>query len=73
MKDIKVYKDQDVSKNHLVDKTIGIIGYGNQGRAQALNLRDSKLDVIIGLREGSLSKKKAESDNFKVYSSYYYL
>ena len=68
MKDIKVYKDQDVSKNHLVDKTIGIIGYGNQGRAQALNLRDSKLDVIIGLREGSLSKKKAESDNFKVYS-----
>ena len=68
MKDIKVYKDEDVSKNHLVDKTIGIIGYGNQGRAQALNLRDSKLDVIIGLREGSLSKKKAESDNFKVYS-----
>ena len=68
MKDIKVYKDEDVAKNHLVDKTIGIIGYGNQGRAQALNLRDSKLDVIIGLREGSLSKKKAESDNFKVYS-----
>ena len=44
---------------------VGIIGYGNQGRAQALNLRDSGLPVIIGLKDGSPSIPRVEKDGFK--------
>ena len=65
MKQIKVYKDKDISKNLLSNKSIGIIGYGNQGRAQALNLKDSGLDVIIGLRPNSKSQDLAIKDGFK--------
>ena len=64
MKKITVYKDKDISKNLLLGKTIGIIGYGNQGRAQALNLKDSGLDVIIGLRSNSKSQDLAIKDGF---------
>ena len=53
MKLPKIYKDRDVDLKLLNDKKIGIIGFGNQGRAQALNLKDSGVDVHIGLREGS--------------------
>ena len=65
MDQIKVYKDKDVSKNLLRDKLIGVIGYGNQGRAQALNLKDSGLDVVIGLRKGSKSIDLVKKDGFK--------
>ena len=65
MDQIKVYKDKDVSQNLLKDELIGIIGYGNQGRAQALNLKDSGLDVVIGLRKGSESIKLVKKDGFK--------
>ena len=52
----KIYKEQDVLENLLEDKVVGIIGYGNQGRAQALNLKDSGVKTIIGLRKTSKSK-----------------
>jgi len=55
--------DKDILKNSLADKKIGVIGYGNQGRAQALNLEDSGLRVRIGLRENSKSIERVEADN----------
>lgn len=63
----KIYTDEDASLSPLEDKTIAVIGYGNQGHAQALNMRDSGCDVIIGLRRGGESWKKAEDDGFDVY------
>ena len=68
MKLNKIFKDKDITFNLLKSKVISIIGYGNQGRAQALNLKDSKNNVIIGLREDSKSKELAKSDGFKVFS-----
>ena len=62
----RIYADQDASLAPLRDKTIAVIGYGSQGRAQALNLRDSGLDVIIGVRPGK-SWKLAEKEGFRVY------
>lgn len=50
----KIYTDIDASLDILKGKTIAVIGYGIQGRAQAQNLRDSGLDVIIGLRRGKV-------------------
>lgn len=64
---IKVYRDADINLSVLKDKTIAIIGYGSQGRAQALNMRDSGLNVIIGAREGGFSWKKASEEAFEVY------
>ena len=55
----KIYKDQDADLNLIKNKSIGIIGYGNQGRAQALNLLDSGMNVSIGLRKESSSWKMA--------------
>ncbi|HDJ66659.1 MAG TPA: ketol-acid reductoisomerase [Nitrososphaeria archaeon] len=52
----------------LKDKTVAVIGYGNQGRAQALNMRDSGVDVIVGVRVGGRSWKIAEEDGFKPMS-----
>ncbi len=62
----KIYYDDDTHLNVLVGKKIGILGYGSQGHAHALNLRDSGLEVIIGLHERSKSRRKAEADGFKV-------
>jgi len=69
MKD-KVYFDDDVSLDVLKDKTIAVLGYGIQGGPQALNLRDSGLNVIIGSgpKEYHSSWEKAEADGFEVYS-----
>ena len=55
-------RDADIDPTPLQGKRIAILGYGNQGRAQALNLTDSGLDVVIGLRDGSPSRAKAEAD-----------
>lgn len=61
----RLYYDTDVDLNELKDKTVAVIGYGNQGSAQAQNLRDSGINVIIGVRQGK-SWDKAESDGMKV-------
>ncbi|MCW4001795.1 MAG: ketol-acid reductoisomerase, partial [Candidatus Bathyarchaeota archaeon] len=47
---VKVYYETDVSLKPLEGKTIGVIGYGNQGHAQAQSMRDSGLNVVLGLR-----------------------
>ena len=61
----KIFFDSDVSIKSIIGKKIGVIGYGNQGRAQALNLRDSGVDVRIGLRNDSLNKDKVLEDNLR--------
>ncbi len=63
----KVYYDQDASLDVLKGRKVAIIGYGSQGHAQAQNLKDSGLDVIIGLRKGR-SWDKAQNDGFNVVS-----
>ena len=55
----KIYKDKDADLNLIKNKSIGIIGYGNQGRGQALNLLDSGMNVSVGLRKESSSWKMA--------------
>ncbi len=66
---MKVYYDSDADLNLIKTKKVCIIGYGSQGHAHALNLRDSGVkDLIIALREGSSSIAKAEKDGFKVLS-----
>ena len=62
----KVYTDKDADLGALQDKTIAVLGYGSQGHAHALNLKDSGVKVIIGLYPGSKSKPVAESHGFKV-------
>jgi ketol-acid reductoisomerase len=64
---VKVYFEKDATLNPLKDKTIAVIGYGNQGQAQAQNMRDSGLNVIIGLRAGGESWERARKEGFKVY------
>jgi ketol-acid reductoisomerase len=64
---VVIYKDNDADLSVLKSKIIAVIGYGSQGRHQALNMKDSGLNVIIGLRKGSNSWKRAEVDGFKVF------
>jgi ketol-acid reductoisomerase len=63
---VKVYYDQDASLELLKQKKIAVLGYGSQGHAHALNLKDSGLDVCVGLRTGSKSWKSAEESGLKV-------
>jgi ketol-acid reductoisomerase len=63
---IKKYYESDADLSVFDGKRIAVIGYGSQGRGQALNLKDSGLDVIIGLRQGK-SWDQAKADGFKVY------
>jgi len=62
----KVYYDQDANLELLRERKIAVIGYGSQGHAQAQNLKDSGLNVVIGLHENSKSREKAEADGFTV-------
>ncbi len=62
----KVYYDKDADISLVKSKVIAVIGYGNQGRGQALNLKDSSCDVVVGLPEGSKSRRKAQADGVKV-------
>lgn len=65
----KVYYNEDADFNLIKDKTIAVIGYGSQGHAHALNLKDSGVKrVIVGLYEGSKSAAKAKSDGLEVMS-----
>ena len=61
-----IYYDEDASLEPLLGKTIAIIGYGSQGHAHALNLRDSGLKVVVGLYEGSRGADKARADGLRV-------
>jgi ketol-acid reductoisomerase len=63
---MKLLRDADVNPAPLKGKRVAIIGYGNQGRAQALNLKDSGIDVVIGLRGGSGSAYEAEAAGLDV-------
>ena len=62
----KLYYDADADLTLLKGKTIGVLGYGSQGHAHALNHRDSGLDVMVGLYKGSKSWDKAKADGLKV-------
>jgi ketol-acid reductoisomerase len=64
----RMYYDSDANLDLLVGKTIAIIGYGSQGHAHALNLKDSGMNVIIGLYPGSKSAAKAEAEGLTVKS-----
>lgn len=63
-----IYYDSDADLKHLKDKKIAVIGYGSQGHAQTQNLRDSGLDVIIGLRPGGRSYESAMAHGFSPVS-----
>lgn len=65
----KMYYDSDASLDLLLGKKVTIIGYGSQGHAHALNLKDSGVDVCIGLYKGSKSWEKAEAAGLKVYEA----
>ncbi len=67
-KQARIFYQQDCDMSLLEGKTIAIIGYGSQGHAHAQNLKDSGLNVVVGLYEGSKSKAKAEAQGLTVYS-----
>src|SRR5215207_2812299 len=58
--------DKDADLGKLESKTVAILGYGSQGHAHALNLKESGVDVVVGLREDSSSVKKARGDGLRV-------
>ncbi len=65
----RIFYQQDCDLQKLKGKTVAIIGYGSQGHAHALNLKDSGVDVVVGLYEGSKSWAKAEAQGMKVMTS----
>src|SRR6202521_2639541 len=62
----KVYYEKDADPTLIAARKVAILGYGSQGHAHALNLRDTGVDVRVGLREGSSSKAKAEAAGLRV-------
>ena len=62
----KMYYDQDADLSLLEGKTIGVIGYGSQGHAHSLNLKESGMDVVVGLYQGSASWERAEQAGLRV-------
>lgn len=65
----KIYTDKDADLKVLKGKTLAVLGFGSQGHAHALNLKESGANVIIGLYPGSKSRKVAEDYGFKVYDT----
>ncbi|MFA4947788.1 MAG: ketol-acid reductoisomerase [Candidatus Krumholzibacteriia bacterium] len=63
---MNIYMERDADRGILAGKTIAVAGYGNQGRPQALNLRDSGCAVIVGAREGGRGWRRAQEDGFAV-------
>lgn len=68
MSDLHIYLDKDINKNLIKSKKIAIIGFGSQGYGQSMNLKDSGCDVVLGLRAGGASEKKAKNYGFRVMS-----
>ncbi|MBQ1432424.1 MAG: ketol-acid reductoisomerase, partial [Ruminococcus sp.] len=68
MAEAKIYYQQDCDLNVLKGKTVAIIGYGSQGHAHALNLKESGIDVVVGLYAGSKSAEKAKKQGLEVLS-----
>lgn len=66
---VKTYYNGDADLNLLKNKTVAIIGYGSQGHAHALNLKDSGVEVVVGLRKESSSWKEAEQAGLAVYET----
>src|SRR5574344_2033694 len=65
MSDLKIYLDKDIDLELIKTKKIAIIGFGSQGYGQSMNLKNSGCDVILGLRQGGESDKKAKNYGFK--------
>src|SRR5579884_323879 len=61
-----IYYDSDANLDFIQQKRIAVIGYGSQGHAHALNMKESGCDVVVGLPSGSKSRAKAEADGLKV-------
>lgn len=68
MEDLKIYRDDNIDKSLIQGKKVAVIGYGSQGFGQSMNLRDSGVDVALGLREGGNSYKKAKNEGFNILS-----
>ena len=66
---MKIYYDSDADLKYLEDKVVAVIGYGSQGHAQAQNLKDSGVNVVVGLRKESSSWPLAEEDGFEVLTT----
>ncbi|MFL2673102.1 MAG: ketol-acid reductoisomerase [Dehalococcoidia bacterium] len=66
---MKMYYESDIDKELIKSKKIAVLGYGSQGHAHSLNLKDSGFDVVVGLYEGSKSKLKAEEKGLTVLSN----
>ncbi len=66
MADDGIFYDSDADLSNLEGKTVAILGYGSQGHAHALNLKDSGIEVVVGLREGSSSRADAEAEGLEV-------
>ncbi|HXF02197.1 MAG TPA: NAD(P)-binding domain-containing protein, partial [Arthrobacter sp.] len=64
----ELYYDDDADLSIIQGRKVAVIGYGSQGHAHALSLRDSGVDVRVGLAEGSKSRAKAEAEGLKVLS-----
>lgn len=60
----KIYYDKDIDLGVLDGRTVAVIGYGSQGRAQSLNMRESGVNVVVGVRRGGSSWKRVEEDGF---------
>lgn len=66
---LPIFYDKDANLSLLEGKKLAVIGYGSQGHAHSQNLKESGLDVVVGLRENSKSRKKAESDGLTVMTA----
>lgn len=66
MEEPRIYRNKDIDISYIINKKIAIIGYGSQGYGQAMNLRDSGCEVVLGLRKDGPSYKKASIENFKI-------
>ncbi|WP_207587590.1 ketol-acid reductoisomerase [Halomontanus rarus] len=62
----QIYYEDDVDESYLEDTTVAVLGYGSQGHAHALNMKESGVDVLVGLRENSSSRDAAEEEGLEV-------